>query len=211
MAQEAITRAQAARQTDLDYKYNEWYQPLRQAQTQSDTASNLFQHANDIAHYTGDYSTINKLTENYLGIPPEALPQGYASGKAGPQQVKAADVAARALPIPFTYGNTYQAGGVGAYPALPPGAPPDPEMQKAQRDALLRYWNSAYGVTPEGAPAGGPVKELDPNNGLAPPAQPIPAPAANENNIQATPSTLSKLFNPSAAATSQPAARMQIN
>jgi len=174
-AQQAIQRAQAARQTNLDYRFNEWYQPLKQAQEQSNVGGELLKQAAAIAHYTGDYSNYNAILAHYLGVPLERLPPGYAGGKGGAQQTKAADLASGGLPIAMSYPNVYMAGGVGAYPQLP-GKPEDPELHEAQRQAALRYWKN-FGVDPAAA-GGGPVDQLDPTHGINPPVQGPPGPTA---------------------------------
>lgn len=185
-----IEKAQAARQTNLDYRFNEWYQPLRQAEQQNTTASNLLKEAAAIAHYTGDYTYYNTILSHYLGVPPEALPQGYARGKGGAQQTKAADTASGLLPVPLTYPNVYMAGGVGAYPQIP-GRPADPEIDALHRQAVIAQYNAMIEAAKNGGAAGGPVDQMDPTYGIAPPGTttplgptapvtsppPIPAPA----------------------------------
>lgn len=171
-----IEKAQAARQTNLDYKFNEWYQPLKQAQTQNDTAGGLLKQAAAIAHYTGDYSNYNRILSHYLGVPPEALPPGYANGKGTPQQTKAADLATGQLPIPLSYPNVYMAGGVGAYPQVP-GRNADPELDALHRQYVMSTYQQAIDSAKNGgaaAPVGSPVPELDPTNGMAPPGTTTP-------------------------------------
>lgn len=168
-----IEKAQAARQTNLDYKFNEWYQPLKQAETQSGTAGNLLKEAAAIAHYTGDYSNYNAIIAHYLGVPLERLPPGYAGGKGTPAQTKAADLASGQLPIPLSYPNVYMAGNVGAYPQVP-GKPADPEIDAAHREYVLAAYRQAIEAAKGGggAAANPNVPELDPLHGM-----PVGAPA----------------------------------
>lgn len=166
-AQRAIQNAQAARQTNLDYRYNEWYQPLKQAEAQSNVGGELLKQAAAIAHHTHDYTNYNRILSHFLGVPAESLPTTAAGAKTTPQQMRDADIASGQLPVPFAYGNVYQAGGVGAYPNLP-GKPEDPELHEAQRQAALRYWRG-LGVTEA---AGGPVSQLNPLDGVVDPSAP---------------------------------------
>lgn len=171
-----IEKAQAARQTNLDYRFNEWYQPLKQAQTQSDTAGNLLKEAAAIAHYTGDYSNYNRILAHYLGVPPESLPPGYANGKGTPAQTKAADLASGQLPIPLSYPNVYMAGNVGAYPQVP-GRNSDPEIDALHRQAVMaQYQRMIDEAKGGGAAAANPnVDQLDPTHGINPPGTTRPA------------------------------------
>lgn len=162
-----IQKAQAARESDLDYGYNKWYQPLKQAQQQSAVGGELLKQAAAIAHYTGDYSNYNAILAHYLGVPLERLPPGYGAGKGTQGQTKAADLSTNLLPTPFAYNNVFGAGGVGAYPDVPGKPDPDPVLHKAQRDAALRYWQSQGNPGGAGAvPAEPNVNELNPLYGI---------------------------------------------
>lgn len=198
-AQQAIERAQQARQTNLDYRFNEWYQPLKQAQTQSDTAGNLLKEAAAIAHYTGDYSNYNAILAHYLGVPLERLPPGYAAGKGTPQQTKAADLASGGLPIAMSYPNVYMAGGVGAYPQVP-GRNADPEIDALHRQAVIAQYRAMIDAAKgTGAAAASPnVDQLNPMYGIptgaptpagssAPVTQPAPIPAPEPTPMSAPP------------------------
>lgn len=201
-ALENIAKAQAARQTNLDYRFNEWYQPLKQAETQNNIAQALLKEAAQVAHYSGNYDAYNRILAHYLGVPLEALPPSYSSGKAGPAQVKAADLGSGNLPIPLSYPNVFMAGGVGAQ-VPQQGAPEDKELAelyrqyniahiKAATEALTNpqqapgnvpMLNPLYGIPTPNATPGGPANanpNATPTGGAAPipmPTGPTPAPA----------------------------------
>jgi hypothetical protein len=167
--QDVLHAGEASRQQrdqDLNYDFMKWYQPLKQAEAQNATASNLLKEAASIAHYSGDYSSYNRILSHYLGVPLDALPPGYANGKGGPAQTKAADLASGLLPVPLSYPGVIAAGG--AYQALP-GTPAQQGSGDPEIDALMKQLTRKR-LTDElnGGGTSAPLPHLNPLGSITP-------------------------------------------
>lgn len=137
--------ARQQRESDLNNDFAKWYQPLRMAETQNKTGAELLKEQAQLAHYTGDYRGLNQILQQYYGVRPEALPQGFSEGKATVNQTKAADLATGNFPIAASYPGVIAAGGI--YQALPnaaaQGGTGDPEIDQLRRALLIDQYKRA--------------------------------------------------------------------
>lgn len=133
--------ARTMRDSDLNYDFMKWYQPLKQAQAQAGVGGDILKRLNEVMHYTGDPTAVNTALLHYFGVPPEALPQSYNSKHVTPDQQKAADLGFGSLPIPLSYPGIIGAGGV--FQEGPQqgagGSSGDPEL-----DALMGRYRRRY-------------------------------------------------------------------
>lgn len=157
---------------DINLDFQKWYNPLRKAETQNQTAAALLKELGQVAHYTGDYTQYNQVLQHYLGVNPANLPPGYAAGtKAGPAQTRAADLGSGNEPIPLSYPGTIAAGGV--YQALPGGSAGqgtgDPELDALYRQVKIHSLKSMLDGTasPNSVPHMNPMGNIPPAGNAA--------------------------------------------
>lgn len=175
--QDVLHTGEAARQmrdTDLNYDFMKWYQPLREAQSQAGVGGDILKRLNEVMHYTGDPTAVNTALLHYFGVPPEALPQSYNSKHVTPDQQKAADLGFGGLPIPLSYPGVIAAGG--AYQALPGNTNAgtgDPELDALYRQVRMKGLKDYLG----GGSTPGEVPHLNPLGQQT--AQPLSTRASN--------------------------------